>query len=346
MDDNLCLPVSQKLYCNNPDYFCVFKPKIHRDAHLSDNAILQCQMDIFGPRHMGKSTACINTRIGNYVSLVYPHCLRERLPVVAYLAEAGFILDDVKEALSSRVQSNHISLFPSAWSKHKQLVSCQERIEIVLSKTFKDILAMDASLGKILLCQLNDWKHNQDWQPPEGQYTNLGQYLLHRYHDAACSCLVALGRFAGGSTLSERDEALVGPTCRPLYSLFILTNDYFSWDKERKRHVASQGRNTLTNAVGLYMQWHSLSCRNAKAALRATMGELQDEYLALKSALFTPEAASAISDSARAWVDTLETIVAGNWLWSMSCPRYKPVRRNPYRALMKQKSKSSQIDCL
>jgi hypothetical protein len=86
-------PVNRDLYTGNPGYFSVFHPRIHRDAQLSADATIQCQIDLFGKENIGKVMGNLDTYCGDWASLVYPFCYPDRLALTAYMVDFAFIHD-------------------------------------------------------------------------------------------------------------------------------------------------------------------------------------------------------------------------------------------------------------
>lgn len=96
--------VDQKVYASEPSFFSQFIPRIHKQAHLADDACVQCQIDFFTVHNMGTIHGCLNLSAGNFVPMALAECVPERLPLVAYFYEFGFINDGIG--------ANSISIHP------------------------------------------------------------------------------------------------------------------------------------------------------------------------------------------------------------------------------------------
>lgn len=135
-------------------------------------------------------------------------------------------------------------------------------------------------------------------------------------------------RWGTGIYLTPEEDRIADPISYVAYAALTLTNDLFSWDKEYKAHIESQGSVPLVNAVHTVMVSHGLDQQAAKAMIRDELRahelrfcQMRDEYKA------GPNASSSVVD----WFRLLEDTMAGNFIWSVRVPRYCPTDRDPYR---------------
>ena len=84
------LPIPPNRYIDDPEYFCRFHPRVHKETQASDDATVQCQIDVFGRANVGFVKGCLSLRSGGWTSLTYPYCLPERLALVSYINEVAF----------------------------------------------------------------------------------------------------------------------------------------------------------------------------------------------------------------------------------------------------------------
>ena len=99
------VPVPPQAY-EGLDYFCLFPPRIHRNSSYADDASWQCQIDFLdatgaarpnaqrNTSHTSYAVGSINPRVGNFAALAGSEILPERLALVSYIIEYGFIHDD------------------------------------------------------------------------------------------------------------------------------------------------------------------------------------------------------------------------------------------------------------
>jgi predicted MPP superfamily phosphohydrolase len=109
--------------------------------------------------------------------------------------------------------------------------------------------------------------------------------------------------------------------------VLLFTNDLFSWDKEYRAYIESKGSVHLTNSVHVVMSSHNVDQNAAKEIVRAEIREQEERFSQLSDQY---KANSRPSESVLKWLDLLETTMAGNSIWSIRCPRYSKIERNPY----------------
>jgi hypothetical protein len=91
------------------DYFCRFRPRIHRDHYLADAGSWQCQVDFLGSSaaaradsirnqgHKCYAVGCINPVAGNFAALCACEAVPDRLALTTYMIEYAYIHDDGKK---------------------------------------------------------------------------------------------------------------------------------------------------------------------------------------------------------------------------------------------------------
>lgn len=113
---------------------------------------------------------------------------------------------------------------------------------------------------------------------------------------------------------------------RPAWEALALTNDLYSWEKERD-DAAKAGETLVVNAIWVLMQEYSISEPEAKDLCRQKIKESVSR--AVKIAEET-KARTDLSLDLRQYTDAITYSVSGNLVWSIYCPRYHPaeVKRN------------------
>lgn len=101
------VPLPDHVY-QTSEYFCKFKPRIHRDTRLADAGSWQCQVDFLQSSNEARADAdrnkdvssyavgCINPIVGNFTALCAVEALPERLALTTYMVEYAYIHDDGK----------------------------------------------------------------------------------------------------------------------------------------------------------------------------------------------------------------------------------------------------------
>lgn len=130
--------------------------------------------------------------------------------------------------------------------------------------------------------------------------------------------------------LTAEEEQKTSHITLAAYDAWVLVNDYFSWEKEELLHNANGAVGPVANAVYLFMQWHSIDATAARRLLRQEIISREDKLVQLRDKLLasrdnTPRLAR--------WLQLLEQVTAGNFVWSMTTARYRLANKNSYPAL-------------
>ena len=114
------------------------------------------------------------------------------------------------------------------------------------------------------------------------------------------------------------------------YNILALTNDYFSWEKEWQNYNADGCKGDLINSVLLYMKWYSVDATEAKKMLRSEMMARELKYCNMKAAYLGH---GNTSENTIRWLRLLESVMAGNFLWSATTARYIADAEDSYPGL-------------
>ncbi|KAE8391647.1 isoprenoid synthase domain-containing protein [Aspergillus alliaceus] len=331
--------VHREFYVGKPGYFSVFHPRIHRHAQLSTDATIQCQIDLFGKESIGKVMGNLDTYCGDWTSLVYPFCYPDRLALTAYMVDFAFIHDDVdyeetiqtkkyEEGSESCDQALKCGNYSPEWLN-------EARNKQVIAKTMCKLVETDHELGLKFIQQWENWKRSEkEFVQKEAQTCDsLQKFLKLCYYMRGCQWAFAMARFAYKLRLTEEEEAIVRPMTELIMEVLTLHNDYYSWEKETAFYNASEDKLPMSNSVTLYMQWYSLPPEEAKEAIKKAAVEKEQQYLEVKKGFINRQLSSseAVPSAVSQWLNIMEHMVAGNLLWSLTCPRYHGHARNQYR---------------
>ncbi|KAL4925666.1 bifunctional terpene synthase/polyprenyl synthetase family protein [Aspergillus undulatus] len=133
--------------------------------------------------------------------------------------------------------------------------------------------------------------------------------------------------WASGVELTQEEEVETGPVTYLAFVVLAVTNDIWSWEKEKR--VTRQFGETLPliNAVQMVMQMQQIDEETAKHIVLNIIRENEEQYCLLRDEHLKR---SNISYSVKKWFQILELSMAGNALWSIHAPRYHLNVRNPY----------------
>lgn len=107
---------------------------------------------------------------------------------------------------------------------------------------------------------------------------------------------------------------------QPAWKALALTNDLYSWNKERDA-AAKLGAPYVINAIWVLMREHSISESRAQEVCRQKIQKYVEE--AVRTADETKKR-KELSLDVRKYTEAILYSISGNLVWSIYCPRYHP----------------------
>lgn len=102
----------------------------------------------------------------------------------------------------------------------------------------------------------------------------------------------------------------------------------FSWEKEKTAYIKSGETIPVVNAVQIVITSKMLTESAAKEVVRSEITVHEERFCQLRDQYkSTPNPSRSILSI----LELLEHAMAGNYVWSIRCPRYAKSDRNPYR---------------
>ena len=119
-------------------------------------------------------------------------------------------------------------------------------------------------------------------------------------------------------TIPEHETDLCKQLVGPAFAAISLTNDLFSWEKERDA-AERDGYPHVVNAIWVLMREHSITELEARQLCREEIKKFVD-----KSVRVSEDASrnGDISLDLRKYVEAIQYSLSGNLVWSIYCPRY------------------------
>ncbi|KAK0614967.1 isoprenoid synthase domain-containing protein [Bombardia bombarda] len=260
----------------------------------------------------------------SFMRVCVPECLPERLETIAYANEYAFIYDDEMEKLDLKqipevgapgiletfsngvfeheVQGGLDKARPEK-RLHAQLLAEMMAIDPLRAKT-----TMQAWARFVQLASRTRMK----------SFGTLLEYIPARVIDAGELIWFGTLTFGMGLTIPDKDYGLCMELARPGYVVLALTNDLYSWEKER-RAAELQGQDYVFNAIWVIMKERGVGEEEAKATCSEVIREYTDEFCGIVE---RTKNNPAICQDVRAYVEAVLLSVAGNLVWSIYCPRY------------------------
>lgn len=130
--------------------------------------------------------------------------------------------------------------------------------------------------------------------------------------------------------LNKGEEEKTLAITQAAYNAWVLVNDYFSWEKEWSNHVSNGGEGVIANAVFLFMRWYSIDAEASKIMLRKEIIAREETYCKEKDEFL---ASGEATEKTTQWLELLDLVTAGNFVWSMTTARYRLGAEDAYPRL-------------
>ncbi|KAE8446357.1 hypothetical protein EG329_012106 [Mollisiaceae sp. DMI_Dod_QoI] len=338
------IPIDPALY-ENEDYLFNVRPRINKWAEAADRAGLELRDDwkaASGSEY--KKIASINPIAGNASALFFPEATEERLFTLSYMTEYTAIYDDMVDAMEKpgmlgKGENTHL-----AWVDYeKQTVVKHSKdmrhrlIKAIQARVMAQILEQDEVAGKTIAKELKALIEAQgitrDLKPK-----NLDEYLEFRLEDFGKGIVSVSIGFGVTPTITLAEIESVSKITKQGTVCMILCNDYWSWDKEVVEYEGTGG--FPLNAVHILMEMNKV---DAKAAKELVKGELAQRIQDYGDSVTSMIEALPLDSPIVRYLGLLDLTIAGNAVWSLSCPRYKLIQQPQPSKLDKDKDQETNI---
>lgn len=129
--------------------------------------------------------------------------------------------------------------------------------------------------------------------------------------------------FGMALTIPDEEYDLCMKLARPGYAVLGLTNDLYSWRKERE-DAERAGQDYVFNAIWVIMRERSVTEDEAKAICADEIRRYTLEYQQIIDATKND---AGLSKDTRAYLEAVMFSCIGNLVWSIYCPRYHAFRK-------------------
>jgi hypothetical protein len=123
-----------------------------------------------------------------------------------------------------------------------------------------------------------------------------------------------------GLTIPTEEMDLCKSLSRACWEALALTNDLYSWEKERD-DAARAGQQEVVNAIWILMRQYSVTEIEAKELCKKKIKE--SVAIGVEAVQKTKDNTS-LSLDLRKYTEAIMYSVSGNLVWSIYCPRYHP----------------------
>lgn len=126
-------------------------------------------------------------------------------------------------------------------------------------------------------------------------------------------------QFGMAIDVSDEEETKIRPIFEAAEAALVLTNDYWSWDREWQ-HAQRTNNARIVNAVHLFVRTQTISIDQAREVVREKIFFYEAEYVRIRDNFYAqnPEIPSYLKQ----YIEVCGSIVAGNHYWCANCPRH------------------------
>ncbi|GJJ06739.1 hypothetical protein Clacol_000935 [Clathrus columnatus] len=152
----------------------------------------------------------------------------------------------------------------------------------------------------------------QGQMKPSLEFTSLADFLLFRLEDGGWQKVLP---WLLDIILTEDEFRIIQPLEESIGYILVLTNDYFSYDKEKVMES-----DNLKNTVSMFMKQYNIPESAAKCLLKGLIIGEEEKAKAILTDLI--QKGLIVSDNLKRYCNGLELMVGGNHLWHLTCGRY------------------------
>ncbi|BCS09726.1 hypothetical protein ALUC_30543A [Aspergillus luchuensis] len=309
-----------------------FQPRISNYNSVSHDACIECHIDLFERDGVGKMIGGMNAHDGDFIALCAPEALPERIGFCSYFNEYGFLDDDTSvDAIQPArpVLTDPVLTRALGAEKAEDITTVNgnpQRKQQIMAKIWAIQKELDPAYLSRCQTALRQWFETAQ-QIRDQCFTDIDDYLATRAVDCGANWIVHLMAWSSGLVLTPEEYDKIGPVTYLAYVVLAITNDFWSWEKEKRATRESEGSAPLVNAVQLVMEIHNTDEESAKEIVCNIIQEHEERYCRLRDEhLKRPDITLAI----KKWFRIVELSIAGNAMWSIRVLRYHQDVQNPY----------------
>jgi hypothetical protein len=298
--------------------FTTLPIRVHRDKQAAEEAsqrlVAEWENKMKGG-HKADSIASFGPN-GHLVALSIPECLPERLELVTYVTDFMFFHDDFTESVDfSEANREHADLSETFHLRNgtwPNTPKSQFQAQLV-----RDLIEVDEESAITFLEEWKKFLHVIDRST--GDFKTFEEYLPCRTENGGGFWYLQLCCYGMNIKLTEEEKHLASAIVRPALVSGILTNDYYSWEKEFQAYQDGKLTRPM-NAVFILMGQYGVSADQAKELLKAKIIDFEREYSRSRNKLEIE--GLQISQNLLKYIMAAGLFASGHSLWCTSAPRY------------------------
>ncbi|KAI1292698.1 isoprenoid synthase domain-containing protein [Xylaria venustula] len=297
------------------------KLRMHKDSVKEIRGALRAQED------WSKHVHTVENYYGglgdrfSFIRVTVPECLPDRLELVSYANEYAFLYDDDMEELDlQNLKSNaHSILDTFSQDALSSEIGPGARPEKRLqAQILSEMMSIDAPRARTTM---KAWAKFVQLAAKTrlSNFKTLETYIPARVVDAGELIWYGTLTFGMGITIPTGEKHLCMRLAKPGYAALGLSNDLFSWEKER---IAAEklGQDYVFNAIWVIMQERAVNEAEAKRLCSSKIRSYMAEYEQVVEGVRKDE---SVSKDLRRYLEAVLLSCVGNIVWSIYCPRYR-----------------------
>ncbi|GAW17676.1 hypothetical protein ANO14919_071360 [Xylariales sp. No.14919] len=296
--------------------------RIHKDQHLEFKGAQRAQRD--WTKHVCNVDG-YKGGLGNpfsFICVTVPECLPDRLELISYANEFAFLYDDKMESFDLKKDfkkettkmldafgDEALDLRVNARSGPEKRLQAQMLSEMMALDSARAITSMKAWARFVQLAS----------RTRSSPFETLEEYIPSRVIDAGELIWFGTLTFGMALTIPDDEYDICMEMARSGYTALGLTNDLFSWEKER--HDATEaGLDYVFNAIWVIMKERSVNEAEAK---EICCTEIKKHVSIFKQTVEETRHNPCLSPDLRKYLEAVLYSISGNLVWSIYCPRYR-----------------------
>ncbi|KFY89752.1 hypothetical protein V500_05515 [Pseudogymnoascus sp. VKM F-4518 (FW-2643)] len=257
--------------------------RVHRNSDLEEMGTIRLRNDwnfFVGPLPITSGGSM--GPIYNFTSVTMPECRPDRLELVSYMVELGFLNDDSLDttkvpedvALTGEMVYRRNEGIDKAMIKDRKSGEGQ-----ILANFAKEMMSIDPERASEVMKYLRRdlrVRHNGI------KFKDFDDFLEYRVvEDSGSDFLIALSVFGMRLTIPREEQQTCFELTRPVWAAAILTNDVQSWDKEYKftQMQDKTDMTIMTNGIWVLMKQHSIDIEEAKRRVLQKVKDFVAQYV-------------------------------------------------------------------
>ncbi|KAJ5373238.1 Terpenoid synthase [Penicillium concentricum] len=255
--------------------------------------------------------------VGNVSSLLFPECSSDKAHILGYFTQLSFIHDDITDVLSSKdakEENRHLSHALDPKDNHPGTSERGKAMKKFLSQKVLEMIDMDTDEGREFVKLLKVWADDEIGLKNPQTIESVDEYLRFRQLDGGVRAYWYWLAFSHRDSFAQADWDSIEYLLKSANRVFIWTNDYFSWPRERSYE---QGR--IANVIEFYMRTEGLSEEEAKKKTKEEILQGEHRFHDMCVERFARE--PSIPRHVKKLLLVAEIVMGGYNYWASTCPR-------------------------